>query len=206
MGERGETPADPSARSAVRRLYGTEFARLSQYAKSIVGDPAEAEDLVQEAFVTLLDRPPDDEDRIMAWLRVVVRRRCLDVLRRRKNGFDKEAEAHRASSGVAQPSAEAEMFRADEIERIRRALAQLPERDRKALLMRHSGYSYREIGKALDVETAAVGVLLLRAMKKWRRNLDAQEEKESAHPAPQSDGIAGRREAKSAEQAQWLRI
>ena len=141
----------------------------------------------------------------MAWLRVVVRRRCLDVLRRRRTGLDKEVAAQRAREGVAQPSAEAEVLRADEMEHVRRTLAQLPERDRRALLMRHSGYSYREISAALGVETAGVGVLLLRAMKKWRGILDAQDE-QKAHAAPQPEGVAGRRELKSAERAQWLRI
>ena len=184
MRERERTLADPAAGAAVRRLYETEFARLTRYAESIVGGRAEAEDLVQEAFIILLVAPPEDAGRTGAWLRVVVRRLCLDVLRLRRSGVDKEKSAQRAHAGASQPSAEAETLRADEIERVRRSLAQLPERDRTALLMRHSGYSYREIGAALGVETGAVGVLLLRAMTKWRQALAAQGEDAPVRPLP----------------------
>lgn len=184
MRERDRTHADASARSVALRLYDTEFAHLTRYAESITGDRLAAEDLVQEAFIVLLDNPPDDSERTGAWLRVVVRRLCLDTLRRRKSGLGKEQAAQRAHVEVWQPSAESETLRADEIERVRKSLAQLCERDRTALFMRHSGYSYREIGAALGVETGAVGVLLLRAMKRWRQDFIARDGDAPAQAAP----------------------
>jgi RNA polymerase sigma-70 factor (ECF subfamily) len=46
---------------------------------------------------------------------------------------------------------------------VRAALGRLPERDRKMLLLRHEGYSYREIAHALGITETSVGSLLLRA-------------------------------------------
>jgi len=182
---RERVPVDASANSVVERLYDTEFVSLTRYATSIVGARAEAEDLVQEAFIILLATPPiDDAGRISAWLRVVLRRLCVDVLRRRKLGIDKEASAQRVYVSVNQPSAETETLRAVEIESVRKRLTELPERDRTVLLMRHSGYSYREIAAVLGVETAVVGVMLLRAMKKWRQISAEQGEDVSTQSLP----------------------
>jgi DNA-directed RNA polymerase specialized sigma24 family protein len=36
-------------------------------------------------------------------------------------------------------------------------------RDQQLLLLRHEGYSYREIGTALDIAETSVGTLLMRA-------------------------------------------
>ena len=45
---------------------------LARLARSIVGDPAEADDLVQEAYAAALRSPPDTERPIRPWLRRVV--------------------------------------------------------------------------------------------------------------------------------------
>jgi RNA polymerase sigma factor (sigma-70 family) len=46
---------------------------------------------------------------------------------------------------------------------VRIALDKLSERDRRMLLLRHEGYSYRELAHALGVNETSVGTLLLRA-------------------------------------------
>jgi DNA-directed RNA polymerase specialized sigma24 family protein len=45
----------------------------------------------------------------------------------------------------------------------------LPERQAAALLLRHSGHSYREIATALGVAEGSVGVLLARGERAFRR-------------------------------------
>jgi len=49
----------------------------------------------------------------------------------------------------------------------RRALDALPARDREMLLLRYSGFSYREIAEAVDVATTSVGTLLARAERRF---------------------------------------
>ena len=51
---------------------------------------------------------------------------------------------------------------------VRRALAQVPERQRECLLLRHSGYSYTEIAATLGIAVGSVGVLLARAEDAFR--------------------------------------
>jgi RNA polymerase sigma-70 factor (ECF subfamily) len=58
---------------------------------------------------------------------------------------------------------------ADERDRVRATLATLPERQALALLLRHGGYSYREIASALGVAEGSVGVLLARGERAFRQ-------------------------------------
>jgi RNA polymerase sigma-70 factor (ECF subfamily) len=56
-----------------------------------------------------------------------------------------------------------EYLRREERERVRSALARLPERTAKLLLLRYAGLAYAEIAAALQVAPASVGTLLARA-------------------------------------------
>lgn len=66
----------------VRRYQG----RVIAIALTYVGDPEEASDVAQEAFVRIYRRLDTcrDADRFQAWLVQVARSACLDHLRRRK--------------------------------------------------------------------------------------------------------------------------
>ena len=52
--------------------------------------------------------------------------------------------------------------------RVRRSLGRLPLRDRQMLLLRHEGFSYREIATALGIAETSVGTMLIRATQAFR--------------------------------------
>jgi RNA polymerase sigma-70 factor (ECF subfamily) len=64
--------------------------------------------------------------------------------------------------------------RQEECAAVRRALAEVPERQRECLLLRHSGYSYAEIAASLGIAPASVGVLLARAEHAFRTHYRRQ--------------------------------
>jgi RNA polymerase sigma factor (sigma-70 family) len=66
----------------------------------------------------------------------------------------------------ADPAADLE--RAEQIRAVRAALETLTLRDRQALLLRHGGYSYREIAAALGLAETSVGTTLVRAGQAFR--------------------------------------
>jgi len=66
----------------------------------------------------------------------------------------------------ADPAADLEQ--AERIGAVRAALDTLSPRDRQALLLRHSGYSYREIAHALGLAETSVGTTLVRAGHAFR--------------------------------------
>ena len=50
---------------------------------------------------------------------------------------------------------------------MREALEHLSEREHDLLLMRHAGFSYREIAEAVEVAPSSVGTLLARAERNF---------------------------------------
>jgi RNA polymerase sigma factor (sigma-70 family) len=64
-------------------------------------------------------------------------------------------------------SPETSLERREARERARDALAGLAPRDREILLMRYSGFSYKEIAAAVDVEATSIGTLLARAERRF---------------------------------------
>jgi DNA-directed RNA polymerase specialized sigma24 family protein len=51
----------------------------------------------------------------------------------------------------------------------------LPSRERALLLLRHEGYSYRELGKALRIRESSVGTLLGRARERFRAAMEGRD-------------------------------
>lgn len=147
---------------------------LLQYAGRLLGDPHGAQDLVQEAFLRLLDQDPAAVGpRIPAWLYAVVRNLAIDRLRRGRIMERTNAPVLDARPGAAaDPAARAAL--ADEAATALKAVEALPERQREAVLLRfRHGLSYREAAEVMDVTVGHVGVLLHEAMKSLRRNLGA---------------------------------
>jgi RNA polymerase sigma-70 factor, ECF subfamily len=136
-----------------------------------LGSRDEAEDLAQEVFLRFYrgglaaDRPHN----VRAWLYQV----ALNLARNARRGDARRGgrEARVGNEGLVQPAedpAEATL-RGQERATVRRALAELPERQASLLLLRHSGLSYREIADALGLAPTSVGTLLARAEAAFAR-------------------------------------
>jgi RNA polymerase sigma factor (sigma-70 family) len=54
----------------------------------------------------------------------------------------------------------------------RKALEQLPERDREMLVLRYEGFSYKEIAEVVNVAASSVGTLLARAERRFVEALE----------------------------------
>lgn len=153
------------AEAAIQRLYETEFAALVRHAGYIVGSREIAEELVQEAFIRLMTKPPREQDRVGAWLRTVVNNLALDHVRRVKV---EERVTERISTVERVPTAEEVTMTEFDRARVQESLQTLNGRDQKALLLRHSGYSYKEIAEKINCPAEQVGVILIRAMQKLK--------------------------------------
>lgn len=159
-------------------LFRRHYAELVRLAARITGDRVEAEDVAQEALAALsthavLARADDD---VAAWLRRVTMNRSFNRLRDRRRGDSRDRRAAGAERPLHAVDASgpqvAALVRAEERAQVRAALARLPERQRMALLLRHSGYRYREIAAAVGVADNSVGVLLSRGERAFRRHYE----------------------------------
>jgi RNA polymerase sigma factor (sigma-70 family) len=152
---------------AVAALYEARFASLFRYLDRLTGDPDLAEDLAQDTFVRLHRRGamPDDP---RAWLATV----ATNLFRDQRRQARRRAELVSEHAGEALPgapaAADSAVLTAETRSRARTALDTLPDRDRMLLLLRHEGYSYRELARAVGVAESSVGTLLIRATRMFR--------------------------------------
>jgi RNA polymerase sigma-70 factor, ECF subfamily len=151
------------------KLFHDQYPRLFRYLDRLAGDPSLAADAAQEAFVRLNARGemPDDPG---AWLVTVASNVLRDDRRRagrhlRLLGTKPDGVAMSAPPLDPSESLEAAEQRA----MVRTAMTRMNDRDRDALLLRHAGYSYREIALALDLNETSVGTILLRATAAFKR-------------------------------------
>ena len=150
-------------------LFAERSQPLYRYLSRLCGDPALAEDLVQECFVKLYRRGamPDDPS---AWLVTVAHNRWRDD--RRRSARQLRLLRERTTDvpiGERPAPTDAGALAAERVEAVRRALALLPLRDRQVLLLRHEGYGYREIADALQLAPSGIGTVLARATTAFRK-------------------------------------
>lgn len=159
--------------AAVTALFHARFQSLFRYLDRLSGDPDLAADLAQEAFVRLYERGamPDDAP---AWLATVATNLFRDSHRRTQRR-DKIMEFHSDTmSPDSLPAADAVMEDDEVRDTVRAALDSLPLRDRQLLLLRHEGYSYRELAEVTGVAEGSVGTLLVRATRAFQQAFTAQ--------------------------------
>ncbi|KIL40706.1 hypothetical protein SD70_11505 [Gordoniibacillus kamchatkensis] len=163
----------PLFQAVFRDHYAVVVRKLIQ----LVGDRATAEDLAQDVFLKLYRSPPDDLQRVGAWLHRVLTTTAYDYLRqanRRKRLQEKEL-AFAGANEPSSPSNEDVALHNWEKELVTRALGKLSARDREALLLRQRGYSYEEIAGRIGVRPAIVGPLLSRAEDRLKRHYFTEE-------------------------------
>ncbi|MGH7603791.1 MAG: sigma-70 family RNA polymerase sigma factor [Gemmatimonadaceae bacterium] len=160
-----ETP--PDFEEAFCALFDHQFPSLFRYLHRLTGDADLAEDLAQEVFVRLYQRGsvPDDP---AGWMGAVAHNLLRDHARTAKRRHHL-IKGHPGALTPSSPAhADASVLADERRVAVRRALERLSERDRRMLLLRHEGYSYREIAHALGINETSVGTLLLRATDAFR--------------------------------------
>ena len=162
--------------STALALFMNHRGALVNYASGIVGDSAQAEEVVQEAWLrygaATLGRRLEEP---VGYLYRVVRNLALD--RRRRLNLEDHHTAGQANSlaeslADAAPSPEDEAIARQELQRVIAAMAELPERTRVALEMhRFGGCTLREIARHLGVSVSMAQVLVVQGIKHCQRAL-----------------------------------
>ncbi|MGH2514882.1 MAG: RNA polymerase sigma factor [Ktedonobacterales bacterium] len=161
---------NPHHDASFERLFRQYYGPVRQLLYRMLGDEA-ADDIAQETFLALYNHPPQprmDEDTIRAWLFRVALNRGYNALRARRRGAANLAEMDTDVPDSALDP-ETETLRSEEREYVRAALAMLPERQAKLLLLRQQeGLKYAEIAAILDVAPGSIGTLLVRAERAFQ--------------------------------------
>jgi RNA polymerase sigma-70 factor, ECF subfamily len=159
-------------RAALQTVYRLTSAKLFGVCLRILGEPGEAEDALQEVFVTVWRKAGDfDPGRAspMTWLIAITRNRAIDRLRvtrrsRRMDPID-------AAAGVADEAALAgdALEKAQEQARLHHCLEDLDDHERTALRGAFfDGNTYEELAERMSVPLGTMKSWIRRAMIKLK--------------------------------------
>ena len=143
-------------------------------ARWLVRSPADADDLVQEAYLRALrffDGFRGGDSR--AWILKIVRNTCYSWARKKRpGGAEEEFDETVHSKEGEREDAEAKLVAGAESERVRKALEALPDAFREVLVLREiEGLSYKEIADVTGVPMGTVMSSLSRARQRLREQL-----------------------------------
>jgi RNA polymerase sigma-70 factor, ECF subfamily len=153
---------------------------LLRHAQGLLGPGSAYEDVVQEAFLKLAQKPPTlppevigdlrlEHVQLSSWLHKVTRNLCMDVMRSetRRKKREHEVASHEASEGGL-TAVEA----ADTRAAVEEKLAVLPVDQREVLVLRLLGEkSYREIAEITGKKIGTVGWLVSVGLKTLSQEL-----------------------------------
>jgi RNA polymerase sigma-70 factor (ECF subfamily) len=178
-----ELPMDSDAFAG---FYQRSARPLWAYLARVSGDPALADDLMQESYVRYLcatlpvSLPGDGENAARRYLFRIATNLLRDHWRRPRSTSIEELpeEFFAATANSAQADSQAILGP---------ALAQLRPRDRQLLWLAHAeGYSHREIAEVTGLASASIRLLLFRARLKIARLLKNQN-RPALNPARRPD-------------------
>lgn len=148
---------DEEAFMALHDRYGGFAYSL---ARRILGDSGEAEDAVQEAFISVWRMSRSFDGRRgtpRAWLLSVVHHRCIDGIRRRRGQKPLELFDDIRDGAVGDERLWKDVSVTLDREAIVGALARIPEEQRRVIEMAYfEGYTYREIAEGTGVPLGTV--------------------------------------------------
>lgn len=166
---------------AFAQLVRDNEKRVYNLALRMVGDPDDALDLSQEAFLKAWKGLGGfkGDSAFSTWVYRLASNVCLDFLRAKKRRQELVDPAHSLDDQDAPPPPADERLRPDEhLERkersasLHRALSDLPDHHRQILVMRElSGLSYQEISEVLKLDLGTVKSRLTRARTALRKLL-----------------------------------
>jgi RNA polymerase sigma-70 factor (ECF subfamily) len=162
--------------SALRDIYETTSAKLFGVCLRILGEPAEAEDVLQEVYMIVWRRAATfDAGRAspVTWLATIARNRSIDRLRAQPAGrwAPMEAAAHVAD---AAPSAEFAIQDAQGARRLNGCLDELEEPHRKAIRAAFlDGLTYEALARQAEVPLGTMKSWIRRSLFKLRACMEA---------------------------------
>lgn len=170
--------ARPEALGELYERYGRLVFSL---AVNAVGDPSTAEEITQDVFMRVWERAGQyraDQAAVSTWLTSIARHRAIDQLRRQGVRVEAQSIAWADVAPQKEPAAERPeqaVEQSIERQRVRAAVARLPEEQKQVLALAYfQGRSQAEIAEALGLPLGTVKTRIRLAMDKLRVSLQAE--------------------------------
>ena len=162
---------------AFELLYERHCGVAFSLAYRMTGKRAQAEDVVQEAFLAVWrarERFRRDRGSLRSWLLGIVHNRAIDALRRGQVHAKRRASAEGLEEREEAPErTDAEAARREEAERVRTAIEELPEQQTRVIELAYfGGFTHTEIADMLDEPVGTVKGRMRLGLQKLRTTLD----------------------------------
>lgn len=154
---------------------------MHRLARDLLHDAALADDVVQDAFVAALERPPHSPDRLQSWLNTVTRNFVKLSYRERSRREARERRVARPEATAAEPpSLDLTEIRAQ----VAAEVVTLPEPYRSTLiLLFYQDRSARDVARDLGLPESTLRVRKVRALKMLEKRLARAEPPRSRREA-----------------------
>ena len=149
----------------IRQLFEIWYSPLVRYASRQLACVETAEDVVQEAFLSMFCNLTEGHavDNPKAWLLCVVRREVIKRYREVQR-FGGPFQALPEDFEPAAPQVPPNVDR-DELSQL---LSALSTREEEVVLLRVKGLKYREIARSLEITVGSVKTMMARAVRKMQ--------------------------------------
>jgi RNA polymerase sigma-70 factor (ECF subfamily) len=141
--------------AAFAQLYDATAARAFGLAVRVVRDPAQAEEVSQEAFLEIwrtASRFDPAKGSAVSWILTLVHRKSVDRVRSAEASTRRDTTYHQGSQAVDHDSTAEAAQASMEARRVRQAMGSLTEVQRQALELAYfKGYTHTEVAAMLDL-------------------------------------------------------
>ena len=162
--------------NALCEVYDQFSSYVYGLALRVIGDPRAAEDVTQDVFVNLWERPQAfDPSRgsLRTWLGTLAHRRAVDYVRREE--ARRRRDRHDAATSIGPPDVDEMATALVTAERVRAALDALPEQQREAIdLAYFGGKTYREVATVLGIPEGTAKSRLRLGLRRIADALEAE--------------------------------
>jgi len=163
-------------RAALQTVYRLTSAKLFAVCLRILGEPGEAEDAVQEVYMTVWRKAAQFDPALsspMTWLIAIARNRAIDQLRARGRGRFMDPIDAAADLADDAPMADSALQATQDQARLQHCLGGLADHERAALRGAFfDGNTYEELAERMKVPLGTMKSWIRRAMLKLKSCLE----------------------------------
>ncbi len=163
---------------ALRTAYDEHAAAVMGVAVAVVRDRDLAQDVVQEVYVRLWDRPgrfDPGRGSLKSFLRMDAHSRALDLVRSMRARERRDRADHARTTSTAMPDTEDVALEKVVSSRVQAALAELPEDQRRPIALAYlGGFSYHDVATQLGLPEGTVKSRIRAGFRRLRLGLAAE--------------------------------
>ncbi len=151
-----------------RAVFLQYYARIVGILMRLLGDRSRAEEVANDSFWRLYRQPALEINNVGGWLYRTATNLGIDALRSSNRRRQHEDAAGRLAKESTDVGPLDDLLREEKCRQVRAVLASIKPAQAQLLILRSSGFSYKELAEALDLKISGIGTMLNRAEEEFR--------------------------------------